>query len=776
MSLLFKLKSFNNKQFWKFFAKYFMLILIPAIVASTFMNLFVVSLIQNEAEQSSHIVMKNNAHQADEKFHSLQADMINLLSSSNLKSILKNAGKTPVSMEQTDMIYAMMAQLNSIISEPLVSGTFLYFVNSDLVIDNNIYTNKSFYFKNYYSLDESESSKLITQFKGKQMMHFTEPYPANLRSNMSSNNETSGSNVSVIMSYPFNSVKPEVYLEVHFQKDKLERLIQTQESWIFRTAIINADGTVISQSDTAELNKNSLNEAILTKSEGAFSPYNDKQAVSFVRSEYDSSWYYISWIDINTLMKPAETLRFLSIGFLLFFLLVGAFVSYYLSRRLYTPILEIRNRLQAHQSLSPPDAADDSPDGNDFDIIKRFSKLLITEHKEMSQWVKGALPIVQEDFITQILLGEYRDNLSIEYYSKEIAFPVVINATRTVLIIEYHYYDNVLEQLSETSKSFLLVELREKIWKQVSDKMWLSQTRSDLLACVVHHDLENALDLLEISNQLKLVLEPYMSYFKSTIGIGKTVHEIGNLHDSYQYGFAMLKQKSLNAEVEICCEDDTWENRAQFDSFLSSEEVNRIVNLHKTQEYDRMLQSVLQMLELGERKQAGAMHMKSLCSDVLNTWIRAVETERNDFNISLYSGLFELLNRCQTWDELKRHFEHIHSLLFLSPSTVNRNDQFMEVVEYIKEHYQEELSIEWFAGKMNMSVSHFSRSFKEAVGEKYMEYITKYRLSMAKKLLNETDMKIEEIAESVGYLGSNAFIRMFRKYEGITPGKYRSVK
>lgn len=257
MSLLFKLKSFNNKLFWKFFAKYFMLILIPAILASAFTNLFVVSLIQKEAEQSSYIVMKNNARQADASFHSLQVDMINLLSSSNMKSILKYAGKSQLNMEQTEMIYAMMTQVNSVITEPLVSGAFLYFANADLVIDNNIYTNKSFYFKNYYSLDESESSKLIAQFKGKQMMRFTDPYPANLRNNVLGDNQTRGSNVSVMMSYPFNSDNPEVYFEVHFQKEKLERLIQTQEKWISRTAIIHTDGSVISQSDTAELNLNS---------------------------------------------------------------------------------------------------------------------------------------------------------------------------------------------------------------------------------------------------------------------------------------------------------------------------------------------------------------------------------------------------------------------------------------------------------------------------------------------------------------------------------------
>jgi len=76
---------------------------------------------------------------------------------------------------------------------------------------------------------------------------------------------------------------------------------------------------------------------------------------------------------------------------------------------------------------------------------------------------------------------------------------------------------------------------------------------------------------------------------------------------------------------------------------------------------------------------------------------------------------------------------------------------------------------------MNMSVGHFSRTFKEEVGEKYVEYIAKYRMNEAKRFLLETDMKIDDIAGKVGYWGRNSFIRNFRKYEGTTPAKFRSV-
>jgi two-component system, response regulator YesN len=188
-----------------------------------------------------------------------------------------------------------------------------------------------------------------------------------------------------------------------------------------------------------------------------------------------------------------------------------------------------------------------------------------------------------------------------------------------------------------------------------------------------------------------------------------------------------------------------------------------------------LLKSFLDLLESGVRHNANAYQMKNLCSDILNTWIRAVETERNEFNIPFYSSLFERINRCVTWEELQNCFQQIHGLLFRREELSDRKEQFAEILTYIHSHYGEELSIERFAQQMNMSLGHFSRTFKEVVGEKYVEYIARYRLTMAKQFLLETDLKIDDIAEKVGYWGRNSFIRTFRKYEGTTPAKFRTI-
>ena len=54
----------------------------------------------------------------------------------------------------------------------------------------------------------------------------------------------------------------------------------------------------------------------------------------------------------------------------------------------------------------------------------------------------------------------------------------------------------------------------------------------------------------------------------------------------------------------------------------------------------------------------------------------------------------------------------------------------------------------------------------------FIDYVTQHRMTKAKELLRESDMKINEIAESVGYQPSY-FIRIFKKTEGMTPGQYR---
>ena len=86
------------------------------------------------------------------------------------------------------------------------------------------------------------------------------------------------------------------------------------------------------------------------------------------------------------------------------------------------------------------------------------------------------------------------------------------------------------------------------------------------------------------------------------------------------------------------------------------------------------------------------------------------------------------------------------------------------------------LIIVMIADHMDMNPHYLSKCFKAETGESLRDYINKYRIDAAKKLLLESNMTMKEIAEKVGFIDNNAFIRVFKKYEGVTPGVYRKTQ
>lgn len=741
--------------FWRMFANYFLLILIPVMAASVLAHVLVVRIIEDDAERFNNVMMNRFAEQTDTQLQSLKNTMIHNLSTSRLRSVLLTPMASSSDSERMpELLHSLREQLQQLESDDLVQKAYYYFVDEDLIVDAETYTNKTYYFTSRYTMDTIQRNKLEADLNGKKMMDFID----------------SPSSLTASMSYPFNTTSPDVYLLVDVKTDKLKEQIHIPEKWVTGTAIVDDTGKLISETGLTKQDQQMLLQRIRTDGIASQFTISDKTGLSFMQSGFDESWHYISMIDLGTLMKPVYLTRMISWLFVVFFLLVGGIVSYYLSRRLYRPIREIKDGLKSHHLSGEALWSE----GNEFDVIKRYSQLIMTENKELFQMVNGMLPIVQEQFFTKILLGQYRDALSIEYYAREIELDYRNKAARMVLCISFHYDPYVYDAASESTKTFLLIELKDKIHKLAPGQVWLCQIKPDLLACVVQDD-HNLEDIPEqMAEMIRLVLLEYSAYYKATIGIGKTVYAIEELHLSYEHAAAVLKYRGLHSIVEICSSQPSRELQ-QLDFFLSVQEVNRILNQYKTREYDKLLQSALDLLEEGKRRDAAAVQMKYLFADVLNTWIRAVESEHNELNVPYYSGLFERMNRCMTWDELRHCFEDIHGFLFRKTEISSRNQQFLDIVNYIHEHYDQELSIEYFAGMTNMSIGHFSRIFKEEVGEKYVEYIAKYRLTKAKQFLLETDLKIDEIAEKVGYWGRNSLIRTFRRYEGITPAKYRSI-
>ena len=97
-----------------------------------------------------------------------------------------------------------------------------------------------------------------------------------------------------------------------------------------------------------------------------------------------------------------------------------------------------------------------------------------------------------------------------------------------------------------------------------------------------------------------------------------------------------------------------------------------------------------------------------------------------------------------------------------------------DVLRYIDEHYSDiNLSVESLCGIFGKSRTYLFSLFKEDTGFGLMYHIAKVRIENAKKLLRDSDMTIQEIAEKVGFNSAMSFTRAFKKYENMAPSRYR---
>lgn len=96
-----------------------------------------------------------------------------------------------------------------------------------------------------------------------------------------------------------------------------------------------------------------------------------------------------------------------------------------------------------------------------------------------------------------------------------------------------------------------------------------------------------------------------------------------------------------------------------------------------------------------------------------------------------------------------------------------------EIVEYIREHYAEGLTLQVLAVQFGMSESYISSMIKKKTGRNFGEYLTEARIRNAQKLLRSTNDSIEEIALQVGYPDYYYFSKVYKKATGISPAAYR---
>lgn len=93
---------------------------------------------------------------------------------------------------------------------------------------------------------------------------------------------------------------------------------------------------------------------------------------------------------------------------------------------------------------------------------------------------------------------------------------------------------------------------------------------------------------------------------------------------------------------------------------------------------------------------------------------------------------------------------------------------------YIEEHYHENISLKSIAATFYMNPVYLGQLFRKTYGIYFNDFLLQLRIGEAKRLLRQTDLRIYEVADRVGFSNPDYFVTQFEKLEKLTPSEYRS--
>lgn len=94
-------------------------------------------------------------------------------------------------------------------------------------------------------------------------------------------------------------------------------------------------------------------------------------------------------------------------------------------------------------------------------------------------------------------------------------------------------------------------------------------------------------------------------------------------------------------------------------------------------------------------------------------------------------------------------------------------------LRYIEAHYREDISQSDVAEAVHLTPSYFSTLFKKSFGQGFSDYLTEFRIKRVKERLTKSSEKIKDLAAAEGFRDPQYFVKIFKRFTGLTPSQYR---
>ncbi|MFH5185078.1 helix-turn-helix domain-containing protein [Paenibacillus sp. TAB 01] len=510
-----------------------------------------------------------------------------------------------------------------------------------------------------------------------------------------------------------------------------------------------------------------------------FSWGKEKYSVSSVTlNRLGTDWIYVSATPLTALTGPVVFISRAIIGFSCFGILLAVVLSWFASRRLYKPVERLVQLLGGRNDSSRLEA------GDEFEMIETVWNRVTRESQTLQTRLESQLPQVRQGFLLQLSQGY------LYYLSEADLQEQMANLGWDVARPSFYRDLYAAARLCQPGGTLLrrrrgAGDVRRGQHRSGAGVRRLRAGGCDQLpepddrpldrharlgAAGADRERIHAL-LQDMTDRLNLLL-----HLRVAVGLGQPVAQIKEIPAMMEETRQVLRFRDLQEHNQIL-DLGEWVTEGEKSSeypFHLEKEVLHGLRMGQEDETTAALSRFLHELRMNAGKelwvQQGMLHL-------LASVQRAIMQMGTSLS-GLYEGvnLYDQLCQIKEPEEIEKWFLARVIYPFLR-ETRRKQDIYLQqavdrIVTVIHEKYMEELSLESIAEAEHLSSYALSRMFKQHVGINFIDYLTEIRLEKAKELLCSTDLKLNEVAERVGYQHSY-FSRIFKKNVGMTPSKYR---
>ncbi|WP_407267914.1 helix-turn-helix domain-containing protein [Radiobacillus sp. PE A8.2] len=740
MKYILKLKLAANSLFIRVFLCF--MIIITLLISSNFLS---ITFFQNYIQQETITYNTNNVNNTVKNYEEQLEGIVDQSLVFSIDELLNTMYYQTLMGD--DFSYLIADKIIKRNKNLLLSSDFQYvddllitFDNQDVVINKDgIYSLQSMYTKylknpNYPyvfwkdQFQESFDKKIL---------------PATTFTYYSGNNKQL---IPIIVKHPLFS---EMYVTAFLDADKI--FYSAHQSINYKLVILDNNDDVL----FSTTNQNIAQLPIHKNTEGHVK-INDQYY--FYKKGSFSNLTYINIIPTEYIDANIYRMNTMVVLFLIISIILAIITSFWFSKRFNNPIKKILQSIQQVNAFEPF-----KTNINEYREINKNLNTLMQEHQTINRNLKQKNNFLKSYVYINKIKNLDGNNNGIKDFNftdepyKFLMFNIFLKNRFKELALEGKAANRFLrDYLSHTTSDFS------------PEAVTFQADRYQILSLIFLNG-KSEKELANFVTSMKDAFNVDHDYYYVTITVSATHNHASQLTNVYEKVLHASQQRKLDDKSQIIYDIDV--NSEEF--FLTPNQEQEF-HIHLLEGNDAVVITwVERLMRQMCKKGISATHIREYAYYIvskINQTLLSLNLDNGP--LQTYS---EQLEFCHTLMEYDEFFENY--LLTATALIKKRKEEHDSITSfvftYINEHYAEDISLDILADQLKISTGYLSTYFKEKTGKNFIDYLNEQRIANAKTLLSDTNLKVQEIGEKVGYLNASSFYRMFKRITGVTPGDYR---